>query len=71
MTVGKFKTIRDPYSTVNVCPITTAKGIYCVTGDLQFRALFQRTLTTVTEVQFIISGSLTKKLQLKDFKDLA
>lgn len=63
MAVGKSKTIRNLYSTVNVCPIATAKGIYYVIGDLQSLGIIPMNFhNMVTEVQFIISGSLTRKL---------
>lgn len=54
-----------------MCPVTTAKGIYCVTRNLQFLGIIPiNSHDTVAEVQFIISGSLTRKLELRDFKDL-
>lgn len=63
MTTGRFKIICNLYSTVNVCPVTTAKGIYCVTHNLQFLGVIpMNSHDTVTEVQFIISGFLTRKL---------
>lgn len=72
MTAGRFKTICNLYSTVNVCPVTTAKGIYCIIGNLQFPGVIpMNSHNTETEVRFIISESLARKLWLRDFEDLA